>query len=148
MFMYTKNMRQKSFAAALLLSTSIVTLAANSPALAQYSEDQAINAFSQSQYYYCDAKLIADLWNVDIWQGKIGIGEKILMGIGENIPDALAMSRNDGNKCSWGETGFGYDDAVRIANLWDLGSVEEAKDKIEYMATNGATDQINLALGY
>lgn len=148
MFMHMKNMRQKSFAAGLFLSTSIVTLAASSPALAQYSEDQAFDAFARSPYYYCDAKLIGDLWNVDIWQGKVGIGEKILMGIGGNIPDALAMSRSDGNKCSFGDTGFDYSDAERLASLWSLGSVEDAKDKIEYMATNGQSNQLDQILGY
>jgi hypothetical protein len=60
MFKNMKKIRQKSFAASLFLSTSIVTLAASSPALAQdgYSEDQAINSYSQSQYHFCDAKLV------------------------------------------------------------------------------------------
>jgi len=148
MFKSAKNLRQKSFAAGLFLSTSIVTLAASSPALAQYSEDQAINSYSQSQYHYCDAKLVADFWNVEIWQGKVGIGEKILWGLGSNIPDLLAMSRNEGNACAWGETGFGYEDAERLSSLWNLGGVGQGKDKIAAMATAGYTNELNRALGY
>jgi hypothetical protein len=148
MFKNMKKIRQKSFAASLFLSTSIVTLAASSPALAQYSEDQAINSYSQSQYHFCDAKLVADFWNVEIWQGKVGIGEKILWGLGNNIPDLLAMSRNEGNRCSWEDSGYSYDDAARISDLWNLGDVGRAKSKIANMVTDGERYQIIQALGY
>jgi hypothetical protein len=152
MFENMKKIRQTSFAASLFLSTAIVTLAASSPALAQYlgqySEEQAINSYSQSQYHYCDAKLLADYWQMEIGRSKVGIGAKILRGYGGNIPDFLADSRDLGNTCAWGETGFGYDDAERLSSLWNLGGVGEGKDKIAAMATAGYTDELNRALGY
>lgn len=143
-----KNLRQKGFAASLFLSTALVTMAASSPAVAQVSEQQSIDAFSASQYHYCDAKLMADFWGESIWQAKAGIGARILLGSGDYIPGKLQASRDNGNQCNWSETGFGYEDAENIASLWGLSSVEEAKSKMAWLATMGDTGDINQVLGY
>ncbi|MEH6827390.1 hypothetical protein [Parasphingorhabdus sp.] len=150
MFENMKKIRQKSFAASLFLSTSIVTLAASSPALAQdgYSQDQTSFSFAGSGYSYCDAKLVGAVYGWDAGDGKTFIGASILYDDGEQIPSLLAESRQLGNTCSFADSGYGYDDAERISDLWNLGDVGRAKSKIANMVTDGERDQIIEALGY
>lgn len=140
--------RSKRFAIGLFLTTALSTVATSQPAFAIASEQQAFDVYFASQHTYCDAVLVARLWNIEVADAKIQIGEKILNGIGDNIPSVLQASRNQGNQCYWeqGHLPYRYEDAETIAALWSLGSVSEAKSKMAMLATNGNQHWIDDAL--
>lgn len=55
------------------------------------------------------------LLNKDVVGGKATIGQKILNGIGSDIPLLLKESRTALKKCERGDTGESYDDALALA---------------------------------
>ncbi|AMO72089.1 hypothetical protein AZE99_09745 [Sphingorhabdus sp. M41] len=140
-------MRSKRFAAGLFITTALSTIALETPAFAEYSFDQTFDAYAWSGYNYCDAKMVGMLWNQDVTQGKAIIGNKILNGIGEDIPLILAESRAAYNRCNWEDTAYDYDDALAVARAWNLGSVADAKGTIAFKVTNGDSYMIEQALG-
>ena len=106
-------------------------------------EEAQFQAFANSNYNYCDAKLIAALLGQDPYRGKLGIGNKIINRIEENIEPALVASRQRGNSCSFEETDYTYNDAQALSNAWGGRiSVGDAKLKIAAFATAGQTDEI------
>lgn len=132
----------------LFITTALSTMALNSPAIAQYaySTQQAYDAFHASQYNYCDAKLVGELWNLDVSGGKITIGQKILNRINSDIPILLAQSRAAQNKCFWEDTGYDYNDAVIIAQAWNLG-IADAKWAMAQKMTHGQSRLVDQVLG-
>lgn len=141
----TTSKRGRRIAAALFLTTSLTSFGAMQPAMAQ-SNDAAWNAFGSSGYSYCDAKLVGALWGMTPDQGKIEIGQKVLGGYVENVPAILVESRAAGNRCDWGDTGLGYDDAERLAAQWQV-SVGDAKTRAASYVTQGRTDLLDGILG-
>jgi|GEM_PF-2344039 len=113
------------------------------------NEDQAVGIFAASIFTYCDATLLARFWRVDVGQSKALIGNKILNGLGWNIPEILRSSRQSGNQCEWSDTGYEYRDAEQIAAIWALGGgVNEAKSKMTMLATAGKQNWVDAALGH
>lgn len=102
-------------------------------------------AFFDSDYTYCDAKLVGALWSIDIEQAKAEIGQKILGGYPENIPGILAQARTQAF-CDFADTGLAYDDAVMLARLWGV-STMAAKVKAAKHYTNGESAIVTAALG-
>lgn len=121
---------------AALLFSSALTLA--SAARAEAPVDP-VGAFLSSQYTYCDAKLVAGIWSVSIDEAKAGIGRKIVSGDTDNVEMILRDARNARLECTWADVPHSYEDAERFARLWSLDSVEEAKAKIAYLYTQGAS---------
>jgi hypothetical protein len=144
---YRKNTRSKCLAAGLLFTTALSTIALPSPAFAQYSVDQAFDAYAWSGYNFCDAKMVGMLWNQGVSEGKTIIGNKILNGISDDIPLILRDSRAANNACTWQDTGYDYDDAVALARIWNLGSVADAKWTVALKMTNGNSYFVERALG-
>jgi hypothetical protein len=106
-------------------------------------EDQAFSAYANSRYEYCDAKMVAALWGLDVYAGKLRIGNKILYGIADIVEEDLTNSRQRGNSCNFNETGFSYRDARRLSNAWGGRlSVWDAKTKIAAFVTAGQSSQI------
>lgn len=87
------------------------------------------------------------LWNKDVVGGKTTIGQKILNGIGSDIPLLLKESRAALKKCAWGDTGDSYDDALALARAWNIGSVSEAKWNIAIKMTDGYSDLLQHTRG-
>ena len=142
-----QNVRAKRLAAGLFLTTALSTIALQAPAFAQYSQDQAFDAYAWSGYNFCDAKLVGMLWKQGVSEGKTIIGNKILNGIGDDVPLFLRDSRAANNSCNWEDTGYDYDDAVALARAWNLGSVADAKWSIALKMTNGNSYMVERALG-
>ena len=107
----------------------------------------AMQTFFASGYVFCDAKLVADYWGTDIGEAKLAIGQKILNGIGEVVPDILTLSRNAGFACAWVDTGYQYEDAEALAALWGLPSPSEAKFRAAQYLTFGQGSVVERALG-
>jgi hypothetical protein len=129
----------------LLLSTSLTlaTLGAASPALAA----DPFDVFSGSPYTYCDAKLLGHLWGMDTLSAKTQIGQKIMNGLGGNIPGFLVQARHTGATCAWIDTGYTYNDAVALSKVWGV-SPDGAKSKIVNYVTNGQSSIVNRVLGH
>lgn len=87
------------------------------------------------------------LWNKDVVGGKATIGQKILNGIGSDIPLLLKESRTALKKCEWGDTDESYDDALALARAWNIGSVSEAKWTIAIKMTDGYSDLLQQTRG-
>lgn len=148
--MTTKTMspRARRVAIGLFLSTALSTVVAMQPVSAQlHAEGPAIDAFSNSEYTYCDAKLIGDLWGMTPWQGKIEIGSKFINGISRNLPAVLAESRANGNSCAWEDTGYSYEDAVALARVWGFSDSYQAKLQTALLLTNGQGIVVDQMLG-
>jgi hypothetical protein len=109
------------------------------------SNEAQLNAFFDSPYTYCDAKLVGALWSIDITQAKAEIGQKILGGYPENIPLILADARKQA-QCDFADTGLGYEDAEKLARIWAV-STDEAKTKVAGYYTNGESRVVLEALG-
>jgi len=89
----------------------------------------------QSRYTYCDAKLIAAHWKQSIERSKAFIGGKIALKNTVAIDNTLVGARaaqkgNPAARCSFAEAGFSYDDAQKLAKLWNIG-VPQAKVRAE-----------------
>jgi hypothetical protein len=111
--------------------------------------EQADGVFAASIFTYCDATLLAKFWRVDVGESKSLIGNKILNGLGWDIPEILRSSRQAGNQCEWSDTGYDYQDAEQIASIWSLGrGVGEAKSKMTMLATAGKQNWVDAALGH
>lgn len=140
----------------LLISTALtcigVPLGLNGAQSAVVSSEKAPHrtveweTFFLSQYNYCDAHMIAELWNVSIDQAKVAIGSKIIARRDDMIEERLHESRLGGNYCSWADTGYTYDDAVDLARIWQLQSTDEAKAYIAKKLTYGLGDLVDQAL--
>ncbi|MBI1340965.1 TIR domain-containing protein [bacterium] len=103
--------------------------------------------FFASGYAYCDAKLIGAYWNMDIGETKALVGRKIMSGLAANIPGILRFARQSGTQCDFVDAGYAYEDAERLAQLWGLASVWDAKVKIGALATAGQRARLVAALG-
>ncbi|MEL7729003.1 hypothetical protein AAG612_05655 [Citromicrobium bathyomarinum] len=127
-------------ALALMLTTSAAGLVAYQPLVAQ-SENDYVRAFGNSDYTYCDAKLVGQLWGMDPYEGKIQIGMKIVGGYAENLVDVLQSSRNRGHGCEWADTGLTYDNAEALARVWGT-TPWEAKARAARMFTMGRSGEV------
>lgn len=132
----------KRFAAVLMLSSSLTFVSLAEPAQAASDWD----LYARSGYVYCDAKLIADLWGIGVDEAKVQIGQKIRNGIGGNIPSILRQSRNSGNECAWEDTGYTYEDAESLSQLWATDTPYDAKLKVARYMTNGQRYIVERAL--
>jgi hypothetical protein len=133
-------------AAALGLSSSLALAAAAIGESARAGDSHDV--FNSSAYTFCDAKLVGALYGKSPWDGKAIIGQKISNGIGDSVSAIRAESLRNGHHCDWADTSYDYDDAVALARIWRLGSPEEAKAKITWLANLGREKDVDRALGH
>jgi hypothetical protein len=114
-------------------------------------EDEALNAFlTGDRYTYCDARLLAAAWQIDVYSAKISIGTKLqnrnVAGLEQALGPArsAAIARRD--TCSFAETGYSYEDAERLARSWGT-SVESAKARVSDMVLRGQNPAVRQMLG-
>ncbi len=126
-------------------SASVLNALADNPAaVAPQVDDAALDAFYASAYTYCDAKLIGALWHIDMTQAKAEIGQKILNGYGDNLPQILSAARLEA-QCDFSDTGLSYSDAEKLASVWGV-PVVQAKDKAAHHYTQGNSAAVQAAL--
>lgn len=102
--------------------------------------------FFQSGYVFCDAKMLGELWGLDIGEAKMTIGRKIINGVGPVVPEILDQARRGGIVCEWMDTGHTYADAERLASIWGLSEPYQAKLRAEQLYTAGRSDIVIGAL--
>lgn len=127
-------------ALALMLTTSAAGIVAYQPVAAQSETDYA-QAFFNSAYTYCDAKLVGAVWGMTPYEGKVQIGMKIVGGYADNLGPLLQTSRNRGFACEWADTGLAYDDAERLGQLWGV-ETWDAKARAARMFTMGNSGEV------
>jgi hypothetical protein len=135
----------RRMAAALMLSTSL-TVAAFALAPSAQAAEGGFAGFSNSGLTYCDAKLYAAQWKVDIDKAKAQIGDKIADGMRDAVDAHIALGRAL-TSCDWADVPHSYEDAETIAKAWGIATVGEAKDKIAYLYTQGRSADVLAALG-
>lgn len=135
----------RRFAAALLLSTSMSTVMLVQPAAAQTNEEN-LEAFQNSRYNYCDAKLLGAVWGKDPFGGKMEVGYKIIHGLESNLEALLGESRTKDNTCTWEDTGLTPQDARTLASVWET-NVRDARAIAAEHYTWGSSGQVRNALG-
>lgn len=135
-----KHRRSLRLALALMLTTSAAGIVASQPAFAQ-SENDYIRAFGFSDYTYCDAKLVGNVWSMTPYEGKIQIGMKIVGGFDENLGPLLSSARRQGYACEWADTGLSYDNAEDLAGVWGI-TTWDAKARAARMFTMGQSTRI------
>lgn len=133
-------------ALALVLAVSNLPLLAADEARAQrISQQQALQAYDNFRYGYCDAKKVAAVWNRSIFNSKVIIGEKVVAGAANLINQDIANT-NGRVFCSWEETDLSYNDAVRLANIWAV-QPHEAKVKAERWVSQLGTRKFRAQMG-
>lgn len=143
---HTFKARVRRLSAGLLMSSAVALVVFGQPAQAM-PQQRDYDAFFASRYNYCDAKLVGALYGQNAAGGKVIIGQKILNGIGANVPVVLRESRGDGNACDWEDTGLSYADAQVLAETWGFSDPYEAKLKAADLFTNGREQQVRNGLG-
>ena len=143
----TFKARVRRLSAGLLMSSAIGLVMFGQPTQAAPQQQREYDAFFSSRYNYCDAKLVGALYGQDAAGGKVIIGQKILNGIGSNVPVVLSESRGEGNVCEWEDTGLEYSDAQVLAETWGFADPYDAKLKAADLFTNGREQQVRNGLG-
>lgn len=105
-------------------SLALLGVAGDAAALSK-SEQENFNRFARSGYEYCDAVILGAHWNMTADAAKLHAGNQFGIGNSTLVRDALAESRNNGNRCGFDDTGFSYEDAEAVAALWEI-SVDDA----------------------
>ncbi|MFC5345220.1 hypothetical protein ACETK8_16185 [Brevundimonas staleyi] len=136
----------RRLSAGLLMSSAIALVMFGQPARAM-EQQREYQAFFGSRYNYCDAKLVGALYGQDVEGGKVIIGQKILNGIGDNVPVVLRESRVQGAVCEWEDTGLSYADAQTLAETWGFSDPYQAKLRAADLFTNGREQQVRNGLG-
>ena len=137
----TKSMLKK-FTLAFCLCSSLTGAMAVSIAPAQANS----NAFHNAGFNYCDAKLIASYWGMGTDQAKSIAGQKIMQGNTGNVKAVMQASRNQGNSCTFWDTGLTYEDAVTLAGVWGWNDIGQLKTKIASYFTDGQDEVVKNAL--
>ena len=124
---------------------ALFAFAAARPAAAGQQED--LNAFFNSGYSYCDAKVLAAYWKVDITAAKARIGGAESHGSPARLAKQLKAARKatKGGKrhaCEFYETSYTYEDASALAGAWGV-DIEQAKTRIARQTTLGHTAKLD-----
>ena len=112
---------------------------------------KGFDAYANSDYDYDDAALLAHLWNIPVDEAKYVIGHKIIHNIEDLLPaevkpDVVDEHKGDVNDAlnaeekaldAYFNSGYSYEDAELLSQLWGLGSVVEGKKTIGYKILNG-----------
>lgn len=118
-------------------------------------KDEDAGAFFNSSYSYCDARVLAAYWKVEVYEAKARIGAELSGGSSARKVDltlAQARKKLKGKNrvmCDFWETRYVYDDAAALAGAWGT-SIEDAKVRIGREVSLGrsvALDNKLLALG-
>lgn len=109
------------------------------------SARQAVDTFYADGYGYCDAVKVASVWQTDIGNAKVIIGQKVINGL-RHLIDADIAGTNGRVRCAWPETGLSYADAETLANIWQV-QPHEAKTKAEYYVSQMGTKKFRDWIG-
>jgi hypothetical protein len=105
------------------------------PALADANFDR----YAASGYVYCDAVILGSYWGESVDEAKATIGRKIGWGNDEVLATDLQSAIDNGERCSFADIEFVYEDAEALAQLWGV-SVDDAKAALADKVSTGYTE--------
>jgi len=116
-------------------------------------QGEELEAYSSSEYNYCDAILLAYFWDSSVLESKARIGRKVIWEDGgipyleQYLVDARTQALKESSpQCSFTDGGYSYDDAVALAEFWGDPSPWEAKERIARNLMLGNQNEIESAL--
>ena len=114
------------------------------------SSDADFQHMFSAGFVYCDAKLLAAHWKIDIGEAKSRIGRLVRVGqkplVGTRLAQAYALAGSGrGARCDFSDSGYSFADATKLAKVWGV-SVAEAKATVERKLNWGDDNMIRLAL--
>ncbi len=96
------------------------------------SSQDAVAAYYDADHSYCDAQMLGAYWGKSTYHAKAKAGEILLDGQANELEFSLAQARRRHASqvdCWYGHDGFDYDDAVALADYWNV-SIGEAKTSL------------------
>lgn len=137
----------------LLAGVSLAVFMSTSTMIGHAQVNYANTFYQTGGYTYCDAKLLAGLWNQSVWDAKVIAGDKLAHGLADAVREQLQDARNQAGRnnvrCSFEDADnprYTYDDAVKLANYWGEPTPYDAKLKIGRLLQDGYNDAIRSAL--
>lgn len=108
--------------------------------------------YLDSEYTYCDARVIAAYWNEDIAEAKQVIGSKLLADDVEGLDALFEEARGELDhgslqelSCNYADEGYTYADMEALAEHWQR-SVEDTKALVEQKLLWGDNEVVQSAL--
>jgi hypothetical protein len=142
-FLRTKRGSAAAFTRALFVCTSLTIAALVTPLPAEASQKD-VTAFFKNGYTFCDAKLLANFWGIDIGQAKEAGGAKIRAKNEKLLKSVLKEARKK-SACNFEDTQVSFEDAETLATFWGI-DVVQSKDKIAALYTAGKSKDVAKAL--
>jgi len=114
------------------------------------SGSEATDAFYRgSEFTFCDAKYLSNMWGKSIGESKVVAGEKIL-DFGLNyfrgqLNTARRIGLQKGIRCEFEDANnpeYSYSDVEKLARYWNSPSFGDAKLKIRAMLEQGMNKDI------
>ncbi|MED5370672.1 MAG: hypothetical protein VX899_06650 [Myxococcota bacterium] len=96
---------------------------------------------------YCDAKVVAAMWGIDVTTAKASLQGKLDGGRRDLFDEALhdAYARPDAPSCDWTEVRYQYEDAVVLSQLWGM-SLQDTKAQIAKKVSAGNSEVVDQML--
>lgn len=103
----------------------------------------AIEAFWE-QSDMCEARMLAHIWNQDVYETKVQIGEKLLADMGAAVRSQVNASYYVASapQCSWSDLNYRYEDAAALSKYWGS-EVSETKTRMTHKIRSGNRDYLN-----
>ena len=104
------------------------------------SDSDAAEAFYSKGFHYCDAVMLAGMWDVDTWDAKVKAGRMATRyevdALNTSVESARSATR-DGRVtgCTW-ESIASFEDVMALASYWGQDS-SDVKTRLEQKATWG-----------
>lgn len=101
-----------------------------------------VEAFYAQGYHYCDAVMLAGLWELDTWDAKVKAGFLVRQQGTDGVATAVESARSATRAgrlegCGW-EMLASFDDVVALSQLWGQ-DTSEVKVRLERKAAWGQT---------
>lgn len=117
-----------------------VLMEAHGPDLHHQQEEEVLyEAWDVSEYNYCDAFVLGELWDTDSWDGKITIGYKLINGyqdvLQESMTEARIQAVQNNTLCDW-RWEFAFEDVDLLASYWDT-TLDDSKARVSTKLTYG-----------
>lgn len=107
----------------------------------------AIDTFWQ-QSDLCEARMLAHVWNQEIYETKVQIGEKLQAGMGDAVRSQVNASyfTESAPSCEWADLQYGYGDAEALSKYWGS-EVSETKTRMTHKIRSGNREFLDEELG-
>lgn len=115
--------------ASLLMLPGVTLVPQLASAAKVHALEDAVDAYYNNDHGYCDAQMLSAYWGKSTYQAKAKAGDMILDGQDDDLQYSLTQARRrhaDQVNCWYSNDGFNYEDAVAVANYWNM-SIGDAK---------------------